>query len=139
EVEVEVPVQIVGESPGVKEGGVQEQPLHSVHVRCLPGDVPEAIEADISNLNIGDSLRVSDLSEGRDFHILNDPEAPVITIVAPISEEELEAMEAAAGVVAEEPEEVAESEEGEEGEVEGAEGEEGETPAETPSEESAGG
>jgi large subunit ribosomal protein L25 len=136
EVEVEVPIHIVGESPGVKEGGVLETPLFTLHVRCLPGDVPESIDADISSLNIGDSLRVSELSEGREFHILNDPELPVVTIAAPVSEEELEAMEAAAGVTGEEPEEAAE---GEEGAVEGADAEEGETPAETPSEEDASG
>ena len=84
------------------------------------GDLKEGeIDADISNLNIGDSLRVSELSEGREFHILNDPELPVVTIAAPVSEEELEAMEAAAGVTGEEPEEAAE---GDEGAVEDADG-----------------
>lgn len=136
EVEVEVPIHVVGDSPGVKEGGVLEHPLFTLHVRCLPNKVPESIEADISNLNIGESLRVSDLSEGRDFTILNDPDLPVATIAAPISEEELEAMEAAAGVTAEEPEEAAEGEPGAE-EGAGAEGEQ--TPAETPSEEDASG
>jgi large subunit ribosomal protein L25 len=139
EVEVEVPIHIVGDAPGVKEGGVLETPLFTLHVRCLPGDVPESIEADISSLNIGDSLRVSELSEGREFHILNDPELPVVTIAAPISEAELEAMEAAAGVTGEEPEEAAEGAEGEEGAVERADAEEGETPAETPSEDDASG
>src|SRR5918996_425043 len=64
EIEVEVPVHLVGESPGVKEGGVLEHPLFTVHVRCLPTNVPENVEADISTLNIGGSLRVSDLSRG---------------------------------------------------------------------------
>ena len=132
EVEVDVPVHPIGEAPGVKEGGVLEQPLHEVHVRCLPGDVPEAIDADISALNIGDSLRVSELAAGRDFTILNDPEQPVITIAAPVSEAELEAMEAAAGIEAEEPEEV-EGEAGEPGAEEAAEGEQESSPAETPS------
>ena len=132
EVEVEVPIAVVGEAPGVKEGGVLEHPLFSLHVRCLPGDVPESIEADISALNIGDSLRVSDLSEGRKFEILNDPELPVATIAAPISEEELEAMEAAAGVVLEETDEAAA--EGEAAAEEGAEAEEGQAPDEKPSE-----
>ena len=98
EVEVEVPVHVVGDAPGVKEGGVLEHPLFTLHVRCLPTNVPESIEADISGLNIGDVLRVSELSEGRDFHILNDPEAVVASVAAPISEEQLEAMVAEAGV-----------------------------------------
>ena len=133
EVEVEVPVHVVGEAPGVKEGGVLEQPLHEVTVRCLPTEVPEHIEADVSGLDIGDSLRVSELAEGRTFEVLNDPESPVVTIAQPISEAELEAMEAAAGQEGEEPEEV-EAAEGEEGAVEAADAETETTPDETPSE-----
>ena len=92
EVEVEVPVHVVGDSPGVKEGGVLENPLFTIHVRCRATEVPEQIDADISNLNIGDAVRVSDLAEGREFTILNDPDTVVASVAAPISEEELEAM-----------------------------------------------
>ncbi len=77
EVEVEVPVHVVGDAPGTREGGVLEHPLFTVHVRALPGDVPESIDADVSGLNMGDSLRVSDLAEGRSFTILDDPETVV--------------------------------------------------------------
>jgi large subunit ribosomal protein L25 len=98
EVEVEVPVHIVGEAPGAKEGGVLEHPLFTVHVRSLPGDVPEQIDADVSGLNVGDSLRVTDLAEGRAFTILDDPETVVASVVAPISEEALAQLEADAGV-----------------------------------------
>ncbi|HEX2196281.1 MAG TPA: 50S ribosomal protein L25/general stress protein Ctc [Actinomycetota bacterium] len=98
EVEVEVPVHVVGESPGAKEGGVLEHPLFTVHVRALPTAVPEAIEADVSALNIGDTLRVADLATAGTYTITNDPETVVASVVAPISEEELAAMEAGAGV-----------------------------------------
>ena len=108
EVEVEVPVHLVGDSPGVKEGGVLENPLFQLHVRSLPGNVPESIDADISGLAIGDALRVADLAAGRDYEILNDPDAVVASVAAPISEAELEAMEAEAGAVAEEGEAAAE-------------------------------
>jgi large subunit ribosomal protein L25 len=108
EVEVEVPVHLVGDSPGVKEGGVLENPLFQLHVKSLPGNVPQSIEADISGLNVGDALRVVDLAGGRDFEILNDPDAVVASVAAPITEAELEAMEAEAGAVAEEGEAVAE-------------------------------
>jgi len=97
EVEVEVPVHVVGEAPGVKEGGVLEHPLFTLHVKCLPTNVPESIDADISGLNIGDSLRVSELLVAGDFQILNDPESVVASVAAPISEEQLEAMVAEAG------------------------------------------
>jgi large subunit ribosomal protein L25 len=128
EIEVEVPVHLVGESPGVKEGGVLEHPLFTVHVRCLPTNVPENVEADISTLNIGDSLRVSDLSRG-EFTITNDPESVVAAVAAPISEEELEAMEAEAGIE-QEPTEAELAAAAEEAEAVEAEGEEGEGPEE---------
>lgn len=96
-VEVEVPVNVLGEPAGVKEGGVLEQPLFTVHVTCLPTDVPEHIDVDVSHLNIGDSLRIGDLPKSDKYEVTNDPDTPVVTIAAPISEAELEAMEAAAG------------------------------------------
>lgn len=129
EVEVEVPVHLVGDSPGVKEGGVLEHPLFTVHVRCLPTDVPESIDADISGLNIGDALRVSQLAKGREFHILNDPDSVVASVAAPITEEQLEAMVAEAGPEVEEVP-AAEVAEGEAAPAEeGAPAESAETPA----------
>ena len=98
EVEVEVPVHLVGEAVGVKEGGALEHPLNSVHVRCKATEAPQSIDADVSGLNIGDSLRVAELATGRTFQILNDPDSVVALVAAHVSEEELEAMEAAAGV-----------------------------------------
>ena len=97
EVDVEVPVHLVGESPGAKSGGVLEHPLFTLHVRCLPTNVPESIEADISGLEVGDSLRVSELRTTGDFEILNDPDAVVASVAAAITEEQLEAMVAEVG------------------------------------------
>ena len=131
-VEVEVPVNVVGESPGVKEGGVLETQTTLLEVRCLPTDVPESIAVDISGLDIGDSSYVSDIPPGEKYEIITDPETVIVHIAAPVSEAELEAMEAAAGVVTEAPEEVAEEEPGAE---ERAAAEEEQTPAETPAEE----
>lgn len=133
EVEVEVPVHLVGSAPGVAEGGVLEHPTSQLHVRCLATEVPQSIDADISGLAIGDALRVSDLREGRSYTILNDERTVVASVTQPISEEELEALEAEAGVVQElsdeELEAAAEAEGGAEGE--GEEGaEEGEAPSE---------
>jgi large subunit ribosomal protein L25 len=132
EVEVDVPVHLIGEAPGVKEGGILEQPLSMVHVRCLATEVPQHVDANISQLDIGDSLRVSELAEGREFHILNDPNAVVVSVAAPITEEQLEAMVAeVAGPVEEVPPE-------EEAAAEEAAAEEGEAaPAEAPAEEGA--
>src|SRR6059036_1010059 len=58
---VEVPIHLVGESHGVKEGGVVEHHLWNLELECFPQDVPSAIEADITGLGIGDSLKVNDL------------------------------------------------------------------------------
>jgi large subunit ribosomal protein L25 len=104
---VEVPVHIVGEAPGAKEGGVLEHPLFTVHVRCLPGDVPESVDADVSNLQIGDSLRVSDLRTAGKFEIIDDPDTVVASVAQPISEAELEALEADAGIEQEPSDEAA--------------------------------
>jgi large subunit ribosomal protein L25 len=134
EIEVEVPVHLVGESPGAKEGGVLENPLFTLHVRCLPTNVPESIDADISGLQIGDSLRVSELAAGRDFEILNDPEAVIAHVAAPITEEQLQAMVAEVGAEAE-PEEPTEAPEGEEAPAEEPATEEA-AAEETPEEES---
>src|SRR6266536_2601370 len=59
---VDVPVELTGESHGVKEGGVVEHHLWEIRVQCLPGDVPEKIEGEITKLGIGDSLRAGELS-----------------------------------------------------------------------------
>jgi large subunit ribosomal protein L25 len=130
-IEVDVPVYVVGESPGVAEGGVLDQPLHTVSVRCTVTSVPERIDADISALSIGDSLRVGELPFG-DFEIVAEPDEVVVTIATPISEEELEAMEAEAGVEMEEPE----AEEAEEAVAEGEAPAEAEGEGEAPAEES---
>jgi len=79
---------------------VLENPLFTVHVKCLPTEVPEFVAADVSGLAIGDSLRVSDLSSLGSFEILTDPEAVVASVLAPVSQEELEAMESAAAIEA---------------------------------------
>lgn len=119
EVEAEVPVHLIGgeDAPGVKEGGALEHPLFMVTVKCLPTEVPESVEADVSHLNIGDVLRVSDLQASGNFEFVQDPETVVASVAAPVSEEELAAMEAEAGVGAEE-EPAVEGEEAAEGATE---------------------
>ena len=119
EVEAEVPVHLIGgeDAPGVKEGGALEHPLFMVTVKCLPTEVPESIDADVSHLNIGDVLRISDLTASGNFEFVQDPETVVASVAAPVSEEELAAMEAEAGVGAEE-EPAVEGEEAAEGATE---------------------
>ena len=109
---VEVPVQLVGEAVGAKEGGVVEQPLFDLEVTATPDNIPESIEVDISALEINDSYTVADIKVSGDFTIENDPEDSVVTVVLPSeepTEEEIEAMEGES--TTEEPEVVGEDKE----------------------------
>src|SRR6266566_4113715 len=103
-IEVEVPVHVVGESAPVKQGDAYVlQPMHTIRVVCLPSDIPEAFEVDISPLEeIEAELRVSDLKIPSGVTVLDDPEELVVKIVHKREmkvEEELPAAEA--GVPAE--------------------------------------
>lgn len=121
EVETTVSIQILNEelAPGIKEeGGVLQYENREIHISCLPMDIPEFIEYDVKELNMGDAVRVSDLEVDEKIRILNDPEDLVVSIIPPthLIEEEEEAEE----------EELVE---GEEPEVIGKEGEEVEAEA----------
>lgn len=80
---VDVPVRIVGESVGVKTGGAVEHHLWDLHIECLPADVPDGIDADITELEIGDSLHVSDLSAPEGVTILTNLDELVVSVVQP--------------------------------------------------------
>src|SRR5438477_2604143 len=82
-INVDVPVHLVGESHGVKEGGVVEHHLWDLKVECLPTNVPQSIEADITSLGIGDSLSVADLKPPQGAEILTPPEEAIVSVVAP--------------------------------------------------------
>ena len=118
-----VVVHLVGESPGVKTGGVLSLVTREIHVEALPTDVPEHIDADLTGMEVGDVLRLEDIPAIPDVTFLDDPHETVIATVS-----------APKGLV-EAEEEVAE--EGEEG-VEGAEEEEAAEGEETPAAESSG-
>lgn len=83
EIEVEVPVTIVGEAKGVKEGGVITQPNRDIKIKVKPSDIPEAIEIDVSDLGVGDTLSLVDVREKIKFDVLNDDEYTLATITPP--------------------------------------------------------
>jgi large subunit ribosomal protein L25 len=85
EITMTVPVAIVGAAPGVKAGGILSQPLNELTVRCLPKDIPSSIEVDISELEIGDSIHVSDIA-GEGLAIETDPSRTIVSIMAPTAE-----------------------------------------------------
>jgi large subunit ribosomal protein L25 len=114
-------VSIVGEREpvGVSEGGILEQPLHSVTVSCLPTEMPGELRVDIGEMAIGQSLHVSDLVAPEGVTIEADPAEVMFRVSAPaLVEEEVEEVP--------EGEEVEGEEGDEEGEPEEAEAEEAE-------------
>ncbi len=114
QISVEVPVHLDNEEEVVSDGGVLNQILYTVPIAVKPLEVPNEFVLDVTGMAIGDVKRVEDLldslPEGSEFEI--DHQRTVVTINAPISEEELEALEEDAGVEQEEPELVGDEESG---------------------------
>jgi large subunit ribosomal protein L25 len=81
-VDFNVPVKLTGQSAGIREGGVLEHILHKLNVTCLPKDLPQQLDVDITELKIGQSLHVRDLSyPGIKINVVGD--ATVVAISAP--------------------------------------------------------
>ncbi|HPQ80532.1 MAG TPA: 50S ribosomal protein L25 [bacterium] len=85
--EVEVPIVFTGASVGVKEGGVVEQLRRTVHVRALPTAIPESIEVDITELNIGDSIHAEQLTLPEGVEFSSATNYTIVAIVPPAKEE----------------------------------------------------
>lgn len=85
-----IPVILIGTSIGVKEGGLLEHRLHEIDIECLPKDIPEKIEVDITELQVGDSVHVSDLTVPEAVKILNFLEQSVVSVTTIKAEEEPE-------------------------------------------------
>ena len=102
-----------GEAPGVRAGGVVEHHLREVQIECLPSAMPERLEVDISELDIGDMLKVGDIRAPEGVTVLTDPDTPVLSVITPAAlrtelELELPGEEAPEAVVEEvAPEELA--------------------------------
>lgn len=128
---VRVRVQTVGEPRGVKvQGGVFERVAREIEIECLPGDIPDEIQFDVSEMVIGQQLRASDLPiDPAKVRLLTDPQRVLAHVIAPTKEEEVAAPEVGAVPVTEvaapsEPEVIKKlrkeaEEEGEEGEAKG--------------------
>ncbi|MEW5785106.1 MAG: 50S ribosomal protein L25 [Bacillota bacterium] len=86
---IEVAVQLIfaGEPVGVREGGVLQILLREVAVKCLPADIPESMEIDLSALSIGDSISVGSLALPADVELITDPEESLAQVLVPIQEE----------------------------------------------------
>ena len=124
-VELEIPVSLEGIPVGVKEGGgVLEQVVNELRVKCIPSLIPEVVSLDVTGLGVGDTLHVSDIDLGEGVEILVDPARTICAVAIPkalVTEEE-EEEELEEGVELPEGEEAPEAV-GEEEEPSGAEGE----------------
>lgn len=93
-VHASVALHLVNDPEGVKAGGTLTVNVHELNVEGKPGDLPDAIECDVSGLEIGDSLHVGDVKAPKGITLLDDPEAVVASVQAPrVETEEGEAAE----------------------------------------------
>lgn len=99
-IQIDVPIQFLGNAVGVKEGGILQQNLHKFDVECLPKDIPQFLNIDITELKLGDSINVGALSF-ENVTILNPEDTVVVAVTHPKVEKE---------VVLEEGEEIPEEE-----------------------------
>jgi large subunit ribosomal protein L25 len=98
-IEVEVPLHFAGEAAGVKlEGGILDTVMTQLAVKCKPNSIPEAIEVDISNLNVGDALHIHELPLPDGVVAIGEPNQVVVSVLSSQSGagEETEAEAAAA-------------------------------------------
>lgn len=106
EVEVNVPVELIGEPAGVKlDKGILDQVIREVQVRCLPTAIPDNLSVDVSELVIGDAVHVSDLVIPEGVELLADLEQTIATVAPPaVAEVEVEEEEEGLIIEADEPE-----------------------------------
>ncbi len=96
-IRMQVPIHLKGEAPGLELGGIMEHDLREIEIQALPDKMPEFIEIDVSSMQIGDSILVDIIKLADDIEILESPEKPIISILAPkVSKDETEEEEEAA-------------------------------------------
>lgn len=91
-IQLEVPIRLLGNAVGVKEGGLLQESMHKLSIECLPKDIPQLLELEVTELNIGDSIHVADLNF-ENITILNPENTIVVSVVLPKVEKEVEEVE----------------------------------------------
>ncbi len=81
-IDVVIPINLIGEAPGQKSGGIMEQQMNELQLQCKPDSIPEDIEVDISTLEIGSTVLVKDLKVPEGVTIAAEPDTTVLTLVA---------------------------------------------------------
>ncbi len=90
---VEVPIELIGEAKGVKKGGILEHLLREIEIEAIPSQIPDAIEVDVSDLDLGDTVLVEDLKLPEGVEAITPLETAVVSILSPIKEETGEEVE----------------------------------------------
>ena len=88
-VTVKVPIEITGQAEGIKAGGVLNQVLTELEVSCLPGNIPQNITIDITALDIGDAIRLPQVSVSDDITLEGDEDLLIVSIIQPTKVEEV--------------------------------------------------
>lgn len=87
-VNASVRINLVGEAAGVKDGGVMQQPVHEVNITSTPGSIPQSIDVDVTNLQVGENLTLADIKTGN-YEINDDESTVLVSILPPKQEEEI--------------------------------------------------
>src|SRR5262245_23722160 len=87
-IQVRVPLHFVGRAAGVTRGGILQPIVREIEVECLPMDIPEFFDIDVSALDIGDSVHVSDMSMPEGVTAVSEASQALVTVVTPTVEEE---------------------------------------------------
>ena len=122
EITIPIPITLIGEAEGVKIGGVLQQVRRELEIRCLPSQIPDNLEIDVSSLHIGDSVHLRDVQLPPGTKALEDADLTIATVLAPTIEKEVVEKVAEEKV---EEEKAAAAEEAEEKKVEEKKAEEG--------------
>jgi len=96
-VQMQVAVELRGEAPGVKDGGVVEHSVHELQIECPAGSIPEKLQVSINGLSLNESIKVGDIELPESVVVLDDPGKTVVQCVEPTEVVEEEAAEAAPG------------------------------------------
>jgi large subunit ribosomal protein L25 len=92
-INVTVRLVLTGEAAGVKDGGVLQQPVHELSITSTPTEIPQQIEVDVSNLQVGETMKVSDILYQGSFSINHEEDEVIASILPPRQEEEIDAGE----------------------------------------------
>ncbi|WP_163972090.1 50S ribosomal protein L25/general stress protein Ctc [Oceanobacillus halotolerans] len=90
EMDVQVAVRAEGEAKGAKDGGILQQPLYELQVRAKPGNIPEEITVDVSQLEIGDTITVGDLPKVDTYTVTDEEDTTIVTVVPPDTMQDVE-------------------------------------------------